>query len=216
MASCGRTVLISETPSAAGLLQGAVGCGGRNFAEATSADAALASLNRILDSTEAELPHATSLGTLGGHELETWYLAVAVLAVGMAAMALAGIFSTSLATAVLVPALATAAGLWFMQSRPVDARLLVWAETRSNDRLAQYRGLQRATSSRRDDIDVPVLAVLAQPQACNAGKPAAWSWDAEEQPLHIGPFCRTTVRNRIALLFGIVPCDARCDRANQR
>ena len=125
MASCGRTVLIGSTPSAAGLLQGAVGCGGRNFAEATSTDSALASLNRLVDSTEAELPRATSLGTLGGHELETWYLAVAVLAVGVAAMALAGIFSTSLATAVLVPALATAAGLWFMQSRPVDAQLLV-------------------------------------------------------------------------------------------
>jgi hypothetical protein len=179
MASCGRTVLISETPSAAGLLQGAVGCGGRNFAEATSADTALASLDRILGSTEAELPHATSLGALGGHELETWYLAVAVLAVGIAATALAGIFSTSLATAVLVPALATAAGLLFMQSRPVDARLLVWAETRSNDRLAQYRGLQRATSPRRGDVDVPVLAVLAEPHACNAGKPSVWSWDAE-------------------------------------
>ncbi len=159
-------------------MQGAVGCGGRNYAEATSADLAIASLNRILDSTEAELPRATSLGTLAGHELETWYLAVAVLAVGMAAMALAGIFSTLLVTAVVVPALATAAGLYFMQSRPLDAQLLVWAETRSNDRLAQYRGLQRATSSRRGDIDLPVLAVLAEPQACGVGRPSTWSWDA--------------------------------------
>jgi hypothetical protein len=179
MGNCGRTVLIGSTPSAAGLLQGAVGCGGRNFAEATSTDSALASLSRLLDSTEAELPRATALATLGGHQLETWYLAVAVLAVGMAAVALAGIFSTLLATAVVVPALATAAGLWFMQSRPFDAQLLVWAETRSDDRLAQYRGLQRATSSRRGDVDVPVLAVLAEPQACGVGRPSAWSWDAQ-------------------------------------
>jgi hypothetical protein len=68
----------------------------------------------------------------------------------------------------------------FMQSRPADALLLVWAETHSNDRLAQYRGLQRATSTRRGDIDVPVLAVLAEPTACRFGGSPAWSWDARE------------------------------------
>jgi hypothetical protein len=179
MAGCGRIVLISDTPASAGLLQGAVGCGGRNFAEVTAADAAIASMERILGSNAAELPHAATLDDLGGHDLDAWYLAVAVLAVGVAAMALAGIFSTSLVTAVLVPALATAAGLWFMQSRPADAKLLVWAETHSNDRLAQYRGLQRATSTRRGDLDVPVLAMLDEPHACGSGGSGAWSWDAQ-------------------------------------
>lgn len=181
LAGCGRTVMISDTPAAAGMLQGAVGCGGRNFAEAASPGAALASLNVILDSAGSDVPNATSLATLGGHELDAWYLAVAVVAIGMAAMALAGIFTSSLVTAILLPALATLAGLWFMQSRPVDARLLVWAEARSGDRLAQYGGLQRAMSSRRGDFDVPVLAVLANPHSCNVGKPKTWAWDAQAQ-----------------------------------
>jgi hypothetical protein len=178
MASCGRTVLIGDVPSAATLLSGAAGCGGRNFAEASSADTALVSLNRILDSTQPEPPRAASLGTPGDYALDAWYLAVAVLAAGTAAIALAAIFSSSLVVAVLVPLLAAAGGLWFMQSRPADARLLVWAEARSGDRLAQYSGMQRVTSYRHGDVHVPVLALLQEPRPCDAGKPSSWSWDA--------------------------------------
>ncbi len=179
MAGCGRTVLISDASGAAALLQGAVGCGGRQFAVAVSAEDARASLGRILDSAQDPLPRAVTLAGLGEHELDVWYLVVAVLAVCLAAMALAAIFSVSLATAVLVPAVAAAASLAFVQSRPASTRLTVWAETRSNDRLAQYRGLQRITSPRRGVVDVPVMAVLAEPQACNAADHSTWSWDAE-------------------------------------
>lgn len=179
MAGCGRTVVISDPNGETALLRGAVGCGGRNFAVSATTEQAIENLGHILDSAPDELPRAATLSMLGGHELDVWYLAVAVLAVCVAAMALAGVFSASLAAAVLVPALASAGGLAIVQTRQVNTQLTVWAETRSNDRLARYSGLQRVTSSRRGIIEVPVMAMLAEPQACNVEDPSVWAWDAQ-------------------------------------
>jgi hypothetical protein len=181
MANCGRTLLISDTPAAGGLLHGAVGCGGRNFAEAGTADAALARLAGMLDAGSTHTPHPTALGALGGHTLGPWSLAAAVLALGLTAIALAGILSRSLLAVLGVPALVAVAGLLFMQSRPQDTQLLVWAESRSSDGVAQYRGMQLAVASRRGDFEVPVPAVLAEPQACNARGSAEWAWDTHER-----------------------------------
>ena len=181
MASCGRTVLISEAPAPGGMLRGAVGCGGRNFLQAGNADTALLSLGEILESPPADLPHPSAIDALGGHDFGPWSAAVAVLALGLAAIALAAIFSGSLITALLVPALAAAAALLFMQSRPQDPQWLVWAETRGSDGVAQYRGLQRLAASRRGDVELLLPAVLSDPQACNARGPSAWTWDVAER-----------------------------------
>jgi hypothetical protein len=181
MAGCGRTLLLTDTPAAAGLLRAAVGCGGRNFAEADTADAALTRLGGLLDSGSTHTPHPMALGALGGDALGPWMLAVTVLALGLAATALAGIFSGSLLAIVCVPALVAVAGLLFLQSRPQDTQLLVWAETRGSDGVAQYRGMQLAPASRRGDFDLPVPAVLAEPQACTARSPSQWAWNVQER-----------------------------------
>lgn len=180
MAGCGRTVLVSEDDTGgAAMLQGAVGCSRRAFAAANSAATALEGLARVLDSPQAEPPAATTLRALGGRGLEVWHLAVAVLAVCLAAIALAGVFSATLAAAIIVPALASAGALVLLQSRAADTELMVWAETRSNDGLAQYRALQHLSSPRRGSIEMQVMPVLTEPQACNAGEHSVWSWDAQ-------------------------------------
>lgn len=181
MAGCGRTLLLTDTPAAAGLLRAAVGCGGRNFAEADTADAALARLGGLLDAGSTHTPHPTALGALGDPALGPWTLAIAVIALGLAAIALAGIFSGSLLATLCVPALVAVAGLLFLQSRPQDTQLLVWAETRGSDGVAQYRGMQLAAAPRRGDFDLPVPAVLAEPQACTARGPSLWNWDVQER-----------------------------------
>jgi hypothetical protein len=178
VAGCGRTVLVGASPEDIGLFRTAVGCSGRAFAAVASAREAGPELGRILAAPSDGPPEAISLSAIDGPDLRPWYLVVTLLAVCAAAMVLAGIFSTSLPIAVIVPALLAAGVLGFVQTRPPDSRLTVWAESGSSERLAQYRGLQRAVALGRGKIEMPVLAALAWPQSCRADDPTAWSWDA--------------------------------------
>jgi hypothetical protein len=178
VAGCGRAILVSASPADDGLLRTAVGCGGRSFAAVASGSEVAGQLERILATPVAAPPAATTLAAINGPDLGAWYLAVTLLALCGAATVLAGIFATSIAVAVLVPALAALGVLGFVQSRPAGTQLTVWAETGPDDRLAQYRGLQQASVHRRGKVTIPVLAELSRPQSCRAVERIAWSWDA--------------------------------------
>jgi hypothetical protein len=178
VAGCGRTVLVGASSADVGLFRTAVGCGGRSFAAVDSARDVGAELERMLAAMAEGPPDAVSLSGIDGPDLRAWYLVVTLLAVCAAVVILAGIFTSSLAAAVLVPALLAAGSFGFMQTRSPEGRLTVWAESGAHEHLAQYRGLQRVIALGRGRFEVPVLAALARPQSCRADDRVLWSWNA--------------------------------------
>ena len=188
VAGCGRTVLVGASPADEGLFRTAVGCGGHSFAAVASAGDVGAELDRMLAAAVERPPDAVSLSQVDGPDLRAWYLVVTVLAVCAAVVVLAGIFTSSLAAAIVVPALLAAGVFGFMQSRSPEGRLVVWAESGAQEHLAQYRGLQRGIALGRGRFDMPVLAALARPQACRADDTILWSWDAPARRLSSARF----------------------------
>jgi hypothetical protein len=181
LAGCGRTILISASPADEGLFRTAVGCGGRSFAAVADAGDVGRQLDRVLATPQESPLEATSLATIDRPDLRSLSLVVTVLAVCAAATVLAGIFTTSLVAAVVVPVLAAAGALGFVQTRQPDSRLVVWAESGASERVARYRGLQQASVMSRGRVEVPVLAALARPQSCRSADGASWTWDAAER-----------------------------------
>jgi hypothetical protein len=179
VAGCGRTVVISRSsPADEGLFRAAVGCGGRGFATV----AAPAEVGPSLAAMRA-IPAASSLDTpalarVTGPDLRGWYSVATVLVVCAAAIVTAGIFTSSPALAVSLPALLATAALWFMQARAPESRLVVWAESGTGERVAQYRGLLQSSLLRRGRATLAVPATLSTPQACRGDDHASWSWDA--------------------------------------
>jgi hypothetical protein len=179
VAGCGRTIVISKSsPADEGLFRAAVGCGGRGFATVAAAGEVAPSLAAMLAIPAATSLETPALATVTGPDLRGWYAVATVLAVCAAAILTAGIFTSSLALAIGLPALLATAALWFMQARAPESRLTVWAESAAGERVAQYRGLLQSSLLRRGHATIPVPATLSRPQTCRGEDHATWSWDA--------------------------------------
>jgi hypothetical protein len=181
VAGCGRTILVGASTSDEQLFRTAVGCGGRRFAIAQSAAEIGPRLADILAARDEQMPGPVSLAAVDGHDLRAWYFALVLLAVAAAAIAVAGILTTSLWAAVLVPGLAAAGILILIQTRPVGTDLIVWAETGSGEHLARYVGLQQAGITRRGAASMPVLSELGRPRACRDSEHVVWIWDGDSR-----------------------------------
>ena len=179
VASCGRTIVVSPVaPADEGLFRAAVGCGGRAFATVTSAGEVASSLATIAARSTAPPLAALSLATVMGPDLRVWYAITALLAASAAAIVIGAVFTSSLASAIAVPALLAAGSLWFVQVRAPQSRLTVWAEAGVGERVAQYQGLLQTSELRRGSVRIPVPDTLARPQTCHDDDRATWEWDA--------------------------------------
>ena len=178
LAGCGATVLVSAAPDDEALLRSAVGCGERKFALARSTSEAGERLAGLLAQSVDLAPETPTLAAAFAPDLTEWHRVTAILAVCAAAVLILGILTSSLFAAVLMPALLAAGAVVLLQTRPVEPQLTVWAETDSGERVARYRGLQRATIPRRGRVDVSVPEELARPHACGRLRPLEWRWDA--------------------------------------
>jgi hypothetical protein len=182
VAGCGRTIVVSPaSPADEGLFRAAVGCGGRGFATVTSAGDVASSLATILAVPVATPLEALSLATVSGPDLGAWYTVTALLAICAAAIVIGGVFTSSLAAAIAVPALLATAVLWFVQAHAPQSRLTVWAEAGVAERVAQYDGLLQTSLLRRGSARIPVPDTLARPQTCHDDDRASWQWDAAER-----------------------------------
>jgi hypothetical protein len=94
---------------------------------------------------------------------------------------LGAVFLPTLAAQGAIAAAAAIGAAWFVQSRPVESQLLVWAEAGPGDRLAQYRALLRSTLARRGDTELPFPAELAAPRPCRDLPGATWAWSADDR-----------------------------------
>lgn len=181
VASCGRTVLVGAAAETAQLFASAAGCSGRAFGLASDGEAAAARLDALLRRVLPEPIDARSLATMADADLAAWHLVVGTLAAGAALLLLAAIFLPSLAMHVALAAAAAIGAAWFVQSRPADAQLVIWAEAGPGDRLARYQALQQTSLVRRGDAVVTLPAELATPHACRARPRATWNWSASER-----------------------------------
>lgn len=181
VASCGKTVLVGAADEAALLFASAAGCSGRALGFALDADTAATQLDDLLRRVTPEPIDARSLAALVEDDLSLWYRIVGTLAACAALLLLAAIFLPSLAMHVALAAAAAIGAAWFVQSRPADAQLVIWAEAGPGDRLARYQALQQASLARRGDTVVALPAELATPHACREWPGATWRWSASER-----------------------------------
>ena len=179
--SCGRTVMLGATDEAARLYATAAGCGGGAFALAATAVEAQDALAELLHRAVAAPPAATGLASIAADDLGQWHAVVLALAVAAALLLLGTVFLPSLAAQVAIAAVAAIGGAWFVQSRPVESQLLVWAEAGPGDRLAQYRALLRSTLARHGGTDLSMPAELADPRPCRELQGATWAWSADDR-----------------------------------
>lgn len=179
VAGCGRTILVRGTPEDENVLRGAAGCRGDGFAGVPTADDAGSRLEQMLAVAATQRAAASDLAGLTGADLRSWNAVVGLLAACAAVVAIAGIVTSSLLSAVVVPALAAAAVLAYAQMAAPDSRLAVWADADSGQRVARYGALQSASALRRGAVEMPVLGALASPQACRAESRIDWTWDPE-------------------------------------
>jgi hypothetical protein len=177
LAGCGPTVLVSAAAGDEALLRSAVGCGERKFAVVRTTAEAGERLAGLVAQAVDLAPEASSLAAAFPPDLTEWHRVAAILAVCAAAVVILGILTSSLAAAVALSALLAGGTVALMQTRPVEPRLTVWAESDSGERVARYRALHRATITRRGRVEVPVLVELARPQACGRVRPVEWRWD---------------------------------------
>jgi hypothetical protein len=178
LAGCGAAVVVATTPGDDALLRSAVGCGEKKFEVAGTYEEAAGRLASVAATVVDLAPGTPALAAAFGPDLRAWHRIVAVLAVCAAAVVIVGVLTSSLAAAAVAPALLAAGVVVLLQTRPVESRLVVWAESDSGERVARYRALQLAAVTRRGTVDVPVLGELAQPQSCRAGQRVSWQWDA--------------------------------------
>jgi hypothetical protein len=179
--SCGRTVMLGATGEAAQLYAAAAGCGGGALAVAATAAEAQDALAELLRRAVTAPPAATGLAALAADGLGQWYAVVGALLAAAALLLLGAVFLPSLVAQGAIAAAAAIGGAWFVQSRPVESQLIVWAEAGPGDRLAQYRALFRSTLARRGDTELPIPAELADPRLCRELRGATWAWSADDR-----------------------------------
>jgi hypothetical protein len=181
VASCGRTVLVGAATEAARLFASAAGCSGRAIGFAADSDAAVTLLDELLRQGLPEPVDARSLGVLADTDLAPWHRVVGTLAACAALLLLGAVFLPALAIHVALAGAAAIGAAWFVQSRPADAQLVIWAEAGPGDRLARYQALQQTSLVRRGDAAVTLPAELATPHACRDLPGATWHWSARER-----------------------------------
>ena len=161
------------------MFEGAVGCGGRKLAAVLNPEDAAPALKAILSSSVRTIPDQRLLLGVAGPSLVSWHTALALLAAAGAAMLLTALFTSSLAAVVAVAAASAIAILWIVQSQDVASSLLVWSETGSGERVAQYTALQHNSVTGRGQVRIPIASALARPRFCGKKAPATWSWDVD-------------------------------------
>ena len=192
VATCGNTVLVGADPDTATLFAAGAGCGGRALGVVPDTVGAGMAVARLLQQSPREPPRASSLAALSGADFTSWRVVLATLA-GCAALLLLGVvFTSSLPLLAILAGTLALAAAWFVQSRPTAARLAVWAEAGTGERLARYGALQRATVQQRGTAVVDVHAELAAPTTCRERRDATWHWDAAQRR-----FARITVPGRL-------------------
>jgi hypothetical protein len=197
VASCGRTVLVGAATEAARLFASATGCSGRAIGFAADGDAAATRLDELLHQSLPEPVDARSLASMADADLAPWHRVVGTLAACAALLLLGAVFLPALAVQVALAVAAAIGASWFVQSRPADAQLVIWAEAGPGDRLARYQALQQTSLVQRGDVAVTLPAELATPRACRDLPDATWHWSTSERR-----FESLTVASR---LFGRVP-----------
>lgn len=199
--SCGRTVMLGATDEAARLYATAAGCGGGAFAVATTAAEAQDALAELLRRAVASPPAVAGLAAIAADDIGQWHVVVGALLAATALMVLGAVFFPSVAAQGLIATAAAIGGAWFVQSRPPESQLLVWAEAGPGDRLAQYHALLRSTLARRGSTGLPVPTELANPRPCRELQGATWAWSADD-----GRYEALAVRGRlferVSLCFG--------------
>jgi hypothetical protein len=181
VARCEPTVLVGASPAETNVFESAVGCGGAKFASVATPGDVDAALRQILSARTRTAPDRGVLKAAEGPSLTSWHVVLALLAAAGAAILLTILFTGSLGAAVGVPALSAALLLWIVQSRTLEPSLLVWAETGSGERVAQYTALQQNSITHRGRVIVPIASALAQPRFCDTGRSGHWSWDVDMQ-----------------------------------
>lgn len=181
VAACGRTVLVGAAPEAARLFASAAGCSRRAIGFAADGAAAATLLDELLRRGLPDPVDARSLAMLADADLASWHRVVGTLAACAALLLLGAVFLPSLAVHVALSGAAAIGAAWFVQSRPADAQLVIWAEAGPGDRLARYQALQQTSLVRRGDAVVTLPAELATPHACREFSGATWHWSASER-----------------------------------
>jgi hypothetical protein len=179
VARCEPTVLVGASVAEAGVFEGAVGCGAAKFAAVATPEEAAAALQTLLSSTARPVPDQRVLGSLDGPNLSSWNVVLALLAAASVAILLTALFTSSLFAALAVPAVSAIALLWIVQSHGVGSTLLVWSETGSGERVAQYAALQQNAVTRRGTARVPIASALSQPRLCRKEPASRWTWNIE-------------------------------------
>jgi hypothetical protein len=132
-------------------------------------------------SLQAPMPAPISLAGLGAlarPEHHAWNRWLVILAACFGAAALAFAYSTSLATIVLVPSIATM-GVWAaLQLSPSTPDVVVWAEAESGAQVARSRAWQRFVGPVRSDARLPLLPQLGSARACDPRREVRMNFDA--------------------------------------
>jgi hypothetical protein len=183
-AACGRIALVAPDAGAWRVLEGAAGCGARMLVSGDTLDAALRRLEDSLASPAATPPSASDLAALLRPEPTAWPRIVAALVAFFGIAALAVAFTASPAVLLLVPLLASAFLAALLHSWEPRPRLVVWAEAEPSARVAQYQAWHSMSGVARRRLDVPVLAGLAAPRACDRQRAVQLAVDpARAQPV---------------------------------
>lgn len=178
VAACGRLALVSPAADVQRLLQGSAGCGARMLASGATAEEALDGLTATLASPSASPASAADLAALLRPEGRAWPRVVAALAAFFGIAALALLLTSNTPLLLLVPLLATLAMVLLLNTGEPRTRLLIWAEAAPAVRVAQYQAWQEVAGTTRGNLDVPVLAGLGHPHACDAERPMRFEVDA--------------------------------------
>jgi hypothetical protein len=166
-AACGRIALVAPDGGAWRVLEGAAGCGARMLVSGESVAEVLVRLQDSLAVPAATLPSASDLAALLRPEPTAWPRIVAALVAFFGVAALAVTFTAAPVVLLLVPLLASAILAALLHAWEPRPRLVVWAEAEPSARVAQYQAWQAMSGTARRRLDVPVLAGLGAPRACD-------------------------------------------------
>jgi hypothetical protein len=141
-------------------------------------------LQHSLAAPAATPPSSSDLAALLGPEPSAWPRIVAALVAFFGVAALALTFTASPAVLLLVPVLASATLAALLHAWEPRPRLVVWAEAEPSSRVAQYQAWQSVSGIARRRLDIPVLAGLGAPRACDRQRRMQLSVDpARGQPV---------------------------------
>jgi hypothetical protein len=177
-AGCGRLALVAPTPDVLRLLEGSAGCGARLLVSGPTPDQTLALLAETLASPSTLPASAADLNALLRPEASTWPTVVASLAAYFGIATLVLLLTRSTTVMLLIPMLAALAMSLLLRTAEPHTRLVIWAEAAPAVRVAQYQAWQEVTGTRRAALDIPLLAGLGHPHACDTRRPARLEVDA--------------------------------------